>query len=367
MVAPFERGLGHGGSQRASALAERLEERGAEVEWLISRQRDTARLAKLRDALALRPALVGLHPTRSRVGQTFDAAISAHSYLAEWLWALPEGVVRVIDFHNLEWRHLEDLIARAPSIRRPYLRLQAALMRRFERRAIGAADLCTFASEEELGWARRGTPDAELCLAPSVLPRGTEREALTLRPAGPAGEGLIYIGTLRFPPNVSALLAFLREIWPRVRERIPALRLTVAGDCAAEDRRRIERFPGVETVGFVADPRRVLEPAAAAIMPVEGWAGTSLRALYCALAGVWVIGSPAAFRGLPWEMGVVAGSAPEWVEAVAESAGPSSERERRIVAARQAALALQRDPAPWDRLYERIAALGTSQRPLPRP
>ena len=358
MVAPFERGLGHGGSQRASAIAERLEERGAEVQWLTVAPRDTSRSRKLRDALALRPALVGLHsaPESSAAGPA-DAAISAHSYLAPQLRALPDGVARVVDFHNLEWRHLEDLALHAPPARRPYVRLQVALMRRFERRQIWAADLSTFASEEELRWARGTSPAAALCLLPSVLPRRVEQEALALRPAGPAGEGLVYIGTLRFPPNLDALLAFLGDVWPRLQDAFPNLRLTVAGDCAGEDRRAIERFPGVEAVGFVPDSRRVLEPAAAAIMPIEGRAGTSLRALYCALAGIWVVGSPAAFRGLPWPMGAAVRSPAEWVAAVGEALGPPGGREQRIAAAREGALGLQRDPAPWDGLYARLAGL----------
>jgi hypothetical protein len=90
-------------------------------------------------------------------------------------------------------------------------------------------------------------------------------------------------------------------------------------------------------------------------MPIEGRAGTSLRALYCALAGIWVVGSAAAFRGLPWKMGATVSSPGEWAEAVRDAAGTSAWRERRIAAARTAARSLQRDPAPWDTLYERIS------------
>ena len=364
MVAPFERGLGHGGSQRASALAERLEERGAEVEWLTTPPLETGRLAKLGDALALRPGLVGLHPVPRALPVVRPAvAISAHSYLAPQRGALADPVVRVIDFHNLEWRHLEDALAHAPPARRAYLRLQVALMRRFERRLLAGSDLCAFASEDELQWARGAAPAAELAFAPSVLPQADAEEALATAPAGPAGRGLVYVGTLRFPPNLAALLEFLRTAWPAIREAVPGARLTVAGDCDPDARRTIDGFAGVDAIGFADDLRALLEPATAAIMPVEGRAGTSLRALHCALAGVWVIGSPAAFRGLPWEMGATVRTPAEWAEAVCEAGHLDERAQRRTAAARDAALALQRDPAPWDALYQRIERLSHEARP----
>ena len=354
MVAPFGRGLGHGGSQRATALAERLEERGAAVEWLAAPPRETTRLAKLKDALALRPALIGLHPVPPTPQSRPAVAISAHSYLAPRLRALAAPVVRVIDFHNLEWRHLDDVAAQTSGARRPYLRLQVALMRRFERRLLGTADLCAFASEEELAWAREAAPAAELAFVPSVLPRADAEEALATTPAARAGEGLVYLGTLRFPPNLAALLDFLRSAWPAVREAVPEARLTVVGDCDSEARRTIDGFAGVESIGFAPDLRALLDSAAAVIMPIDSRAGTSLRALYCALAGVWVIGSPAAFRGLPWEMGATVRSPAEWAEAIREAGSAGARGHDRTAAARAAALALQRDPDPWDALYGRL-------------
>src|SRR5205823_400331 len=142
--------------QRATAMAERLEERGIAVGWRTIARRDTSRASKALAALARRPTLVGLYPPprRGGTGGELAAAIAAHSYLAPQLDAIG-AAARLVDFHNLEWRHLADLVRFAPRRRPPYARLQIWLMRRHEREVLRAADLATFASADELEWARR--------------------------------------------------------------------------------------------------------------------------------------------------------------------------------------------------------------------
>jgi hypothetical protein len=359
LVAPFERNLAHGGSLRATAMAERLEERGATVEWRSIAPRTVGPGGKLRDLARLRPALATLHEqTPLQIDQAPDAAIAAHSYLFGVLEGVPAGTRRVIDFHNLEWQHLADSAGFEPPLRRPYAAAQVRLMRRFERRAIAAADLSLFVSDEEQRWADRCVASARTLQVPSVLPQATEATALALgdsrsRVSDPR---LGYVGTLRFPPNAGALLRFLRESWPAVREAVPDVSLAIAGDAEPALASRLEGFPGVEVLGAVPDVGPLLRSCAAMVLPVDGRAGTSLRVLEYSLAQVWVIGTPEASRGIPWEVGARARTPDEWAAQSRAAIEPSEEREERLRVARDAALALQRDPGPWDRLVERIAA-----------
>lgn len=360
IVAPFERGLDHGGSQRATAMAERLEERGCVIEWQVVPAHSTSYWEKLRATLSLRPEGVARYPKRAPdASDRLDAAVAAHSYLAHQLASLPGGLVRVIDFHNLEWRHLADIAVFASGPRRAYLRAETLLMRRFERRAIAATDLSVFASRDELSWARSVAAGSDPMFVPSILPRAAERAALALgeRGARSPGAELAYVGTVRFPPHLGALREFLRDAWPGIRSAVPEVRLTIAGDCDEEVRRELSSHPGVQALGFVEDVAPLLRRSAAVIMPITGRAGTSMRALYCALAGVWVIGTPAAFRGLSWEMGTIVESPQEWAGAVREAVNRTPSGNARIAGARVAALALQRDPDPWDDLHRRIMQL----------
>jgi hypothetical protein len=168
------------------------------------------------------------------------------------------------------------------------------------------------------------------------------------RSPGRASRTLVYIGKLSYPPNLLSLLRFLEAVWPRILSADRSAHLSVVGECAERDRRRIAGCPGVEAHGLVEDPTDALVEADAALLPLSASAGTSLRILLYALAGVPVVGSPSAFRGFPSEMGLAARSATEWVEFLSEQ----GRLERCVQRARAAALAIQSADAPWHQLYE---------------
>lgn len=358
VVAPFDRGLDHGGSQRATAVAERLEERGASVDWHTVKARDLGRGQKLRALARLEPSVVAPFPRGGFAARgSWDVALAAHSYLAPQLAELAKGTPRVLDFHNLEWRHLRDTAQLSPGPRRPWLHLQSGLMRGWERRALRTHELSLLVSEEELEWARQAAPQARMVLAPSVLPRADESAARGLgqdRSGGPPGQGLVYVGTLTFPPNLLSLWRFLTEVWPALRSARPALRLTVAGRCLPPARRELARVPGVEVRGFVADLRGLLRDTGAVVLPFAGAAGTSLRALFLALARVPMIGTPQAFRGLPDGVGSPVSTREEWVRNVVACLCGEDAPDR-IEHAAAAVSRLQGDPEPWDQVVRLLS------------
>jgi hypothetical protein len=356
IVAPFERGREHGGSQRATTIAERLEERGARVDWHRVQARATPAWSKARAALALQPALADLYagaapPPRG----DWDVALAAHSFVAPQLDRVGGARSRVVDFHNLEWRHLADAAAlEAPRPgRRAYLAGQVALLRRFERRVVARHPLSLFTSAAERDWASAVRGHGRLAVVPNLLPRASRDAAAAVaarRDGGGANadpSAFAYVGTLRFPPNLMSLLRFLRDSWPAVRDAVPGARLTVAGDCSDDGRRAIDAFDGVESAGFVDDLGGLLASCRAVLLPFDSAAGTSLRALYYALAGVPVIGSPSAFRGVPFALGASAATPDEWAAAAAAA--------RTEPGARESARLLHDDPAPWDHLHEALA------------
>jgi hypothetical protein len=365
MLAPFERGRGQGGSQRATAVAERLEQRGIEVGWQLVRKRTTTRRAKLLALTRGEPALAGLYqPPASLASGSWDAVLIAHSYLVAAVRTSVGAIPTIVDFHNLEWRGLQDgseLERRGrglPTPRDGYLTLQVALLRRFERRIVEAAPLSLLVSADELAWARTFTREGQLAFAPSVLPRSEEEaaEAVLARRASEPRQ-LVYVGTLSFPTNLLSLQRFLARDWPAMRAAEPALTLTIAGRCGEPERVELERHPGVTAAGFVEDLAPLLARCAAVVMPFDGAAGTSLRPLFYALAGLPVIAPPDAFRGIPFRVGTAVRTPEEWASAVTDlAAGRSTD----LDAAREAARLHQSDPRPWDHLAKVIAELARS-------
>jgi hypothetical protein len=227
-------------------------------------------------------------------------------------------------------------------------------MRRLERQIVTSVPLSLLVSADELAWASQFAPRGRIEFAPSVLPRAAERVADQVRARRtPELGNLVYVGTLTLPTNLMSLRRFLATDWPRMRAARPGLTLTVAGRCPDHQRGQLERRPGVQAVGFVEDLVPLLARAEAVVMPFGGAAGTSLRPLFYALAGLPVIGPDAAFRGLPFAVGIRANGAEEWVRALVRTAELSGGDG----AARAAAAAHQKDPVPWNRLAESIEKL----------
>jgi hypothetical protein len=354
LVAPFARGAAHGGSLRATAMAERLEDRGAEVTWRAVPVEHGGRATKIMGLLRGRPALVRAHTASLPAGDggEWDLVIGSHSYLAPALDGVDRGL---IDFHNLEWAVLEGTARAEGGAHGAYLRVQAQLMRRFERALLRGDTPVALASAEEAAWARaQGATRA--VVVPNVLPRAAVAEAeraaaLRAAAAGGAGAPLLYVGTLTFPPNVIALLGFLRQSWPAIRAADPAAELLVAGRCAPEVAAALARHPGVRALGFVEDLPALLAHAVAAVLPFDGRGGSSLRCLQNALARIPVVASPAAARGLPFSPGLTAADPRAWAAAVAAVRAGAADVAAAVDAAERGARALQQDEAPWDALW----------------
>src|SRR5437588_509612 len=101
MVAPFARGRAHGGSQRATAIAERLEERGLEVGWQVVSRRMTTSARKVSAIARGKPGLTcEYEPPERLAAGAWDVALVAHSYLFPRLESVLGDVPTAVDFHN---------------------------------------------------------------------------------------------------------------------------------------------------------------------------------------------------------------------------------------------------------------------------
>lgn len=218
-------------------------------------------------------------------------------HLDSWIYrpVLPDTPV-VADLHNVY-----SVLTRRTAAEQPapwvrlYLRGEAALLDKIERRVAGAADaLLTVSDEDRRRFAGLGprpiylVPNGVDCAAYAALPTGR-------RSAAPI---LLYVGALSWGPNAAAARTLAAEVLPRVRTRIPDARVQLIGRNPGPEVQELGRLDGVEVLGSVPDVLPHLRDAAALIVPLEAGGGTRLKILEAFAAGLPVVSTPLGCEGI---------------------------------------------------------------------
>ena len=119
-----------------------------------------------------------------------------------------------------------------------------------------------------------------------------------------ARSGLMFLGGYRHKPNVDAVLWFLDEVWPRIRQQLPDVTFYVVGSYLPENL-RARGGNGVEMIGFVEDLRQIMDRCRLSVVPLRYGAGTKGK-----LAMSLAYGLPAVTTSIGAEgMGLVKGEA----------------------------------------------------------
>jgi glycosyltransferase involved in cell wall biosynthesis len=184
-------------------------------------------------------------------------------------------VPHLIASHNIEaqiWQR-RAAISRA-WVARPYFRLQAARMRRFERRAFARARAVTTVSAEDrataLGWGASRS---------SLVANGVDLDYFQPRPeAAVEPNTLLFVGALDWFPNQDGVVYFAETILPLLRAQQPDCRLRVVGRRPSPAlARRLQGLAGVELVGEVADVRPYMAAAALLVVPLRVGGGSRIK------------------------------------------------------------------------------------------
>ncbi|WP_243062381.1 glycosyltransferase family 4 protein [Humibacter sp. RRB41] len=266
---------------------------------------------------------------------TWDAVVVAHCE-SWWLMPPPERIVApvLLDVHNVmsHW-HLDagrDVQARA------------ALEE--EAHAIGAARAVTTCSETEL---RRlvdlhpRTVDkafvAPLGVDPTEWPDNGFDRALPI---------VALFGSWSWRPNALGLKWFLREVWPRVRDRVPDASAFIAGT-GIED---VKEWPqGAHYVGKVSDLAAFVASATVVAVPVLEGVGASVKFAEALASGASVVATPDGSNAFENTPAFVATRSEEWAIWIAKRLKLRTEEhvpaDARVFALRE---------LTWDRAVEPI-------------
>ena len=133
------------------------------------------------------------------------------------------------------------------------------------------------------------SPKDATLLGPRVpatpIENGVDLERFQPQPE-PSGQHLLFIGSFRHFPNVSAYRFFAERVWPLLRDKFPQLHLTVV--CGPDHLTYWRAFtdspepapdPRIRMLGFVSDVRPLYVDANLVLVPTTVSAGTNVKVL----------------------------------------------------------------------------------------
>jgi glycosyltransferase involved in cell wall biosynthesis len=129
---------------------------------------------------------------------------------------------------------------------------------------------------------------------------------------------ILHLGTMFWPPNVSGVLWFAREVLPLIHQRQADTQFVVVGKKPPSEVRHLAADPRINVTGYVADPLRHLERADAFVVPLLAGGGMRVKILDAWLRGLPIISTPIGAEGIESSDGeniLIAEDAPAFAEA----------------------------------------------------
>lgn len=123
---------------------------------------------------------------------------------------------------------------------------------------------------------------------------------------------IVFLGGYGHPPNVDAAQHFARDVFPRIRERIPDVEFHIVGANPPDSLREL-RQEGVRVRGYVPDLGEVFDACRLCVAPLRYGAGIKGKVAMAMSYGVPSVASPVAVEGMELEDGrhVVVAEGPE--------------------------------------------------------
>lgn len=206
---------------------------------------------------------------------------------------LPTSVPVVCTHHNVESDLLWRRSRQERGLRSLYIRYQAMLQLREERRWCPSVTLNVTVSESD---ARRLGAIAPSSLS-VVVPNGVDTEYFAEKPVG-MGRTIVCVGGLNWFPNRDAMHHLANDILPSLRKLLEEVRVVWVGEPGNAADRDIARRAGIVLAGRVEDVRPFVYQAACFVVPIRVGGGSRLKILDAWSMGRAVVSTAVGCEGL---------------------------------------------------------------------
>lgn len=209
-----------------------------------------------------------------RVGADF---VVLPSFLGHYGPALRRGghrlIADAIDVQAIQTWNFVTTYGRRNPLRVPGLLANHLAARSQDRLALPLCDEIWANSDAQAQELRRLSPTSNVVVIANVL----DEEGITRSPL-PDGSVVGFIGNYRYTPNLDAATHLVEEILPRLRRRVPAAQLAIAGGgLPKEAEHRWASMPGVRILGRVPDSGEFMQSCRVLAFPLYFESGPPLK------------------------------------------------------------------------------------------
>jgi glycosyltransferase involved in cell wall biosynthesis len=201
-----------------------------------------------------------------------------------------------LDHHNIESHMMFRRAGQEKGlVRRMYFSREAEKLEHWERYICTRVAHNITCSEVDTRRLREIAPGSSV----STVPNAVDCDYFSPGRVDVSRNDVIFIGTMSWYPNVQAVQFLICEIWPRLRERHPGLRLNIVG--AGAPHWLIELGRNSQNVifhGFVDDIRILMNRSAAFLCPISDGGGTKLKVLDALAMAIPLVAHPVACEGI---------------------------------------------------------------------
>lgn len=153
------------------------------------------------------------------------------------------------------------------------------------------ADLTIVVSEAERELLTRECPDLPIVVVSNI------HEVAGCRVPFDGRQDLLFVGGFRFAPNVDAVIFFVREVFPRVRQHLPHVRFHIVGSNPPEEVLALDG-QGVKVHGYVPDLEPFLDRCRISVAPLRWGAGVKGKINQSMSYGLPVVATLIAAEGM---------------------------------------------------------------------
>jgi len=204
----------------------------------------------------------------------------------------------VLRAHNIEHLIWERMHRQEKNIlKKAYLAYLHKSLKNYEIKALDQFDGILPISEKDAAFFRANTSVSVQC-----IPFGIDLHKAKSNATFPEKYDLVHVGAMNWLPNQEGIEWFIKEVWPRLQQKIPNIKLALAGR-EMPDKLLHLNIKNVTVLGEVSEAQAFINTGKISIAPLLSGSGIRIKILESMSLAKPVVATPVGAEGVDYQAG----------------------------------------------------------------